>query len=189
MAKIERKRARKSSFTSVLAPQEISSLKKAIEVLGFAKEKHGLSYEDVLGLLREEQEKIPVTIFNDELSPLESISRYLKDSLGLSYHEIAVLIGRDERNIWHSYSSSLKKHPEKLDAKETKFFIPLKIFAERRFSILESIAVHLKEEYNLSYREISSMIMRDERTVWTAYNRAAKKMKKSNPQSDPQNEQ
>lgn len=157
----------------ILTPEEMESLRKAVDAIEAAKEKHGLSYNGILDLLKER--RIPVTIFNKKLSSLESISRYLKDELDLNYHQIAVLLGRDERNIWHSYNNSLKKHPEKLVAGPTQFFIPLSIFAEKKFSILESIVVHLRHEYNLSYSQISRIVQRDERTVWTACSRARKK--------------
>ncbi|MFH1849613.1 MAG: hypothetical protein ABH879_05490 [archaeon] len=43
------------------------------------------------------------------VSVLEAISEYLKDSLGLCYHEIAVLLNRDDRTIWTCYSRAKKK--------------------------------------------------------------------------------
>jgi len=182
MAKIGKKRRKKASSVT-LSNEEIDSLKRSVEAIESVKQKHGLSYGDILGLLKEEKERIPVTIFNKKLSPLESISRYLKDCLGLNYHEIALLLARDERNIWHSYNDSLKKHPERLTAEKTRFFVPLKIFAEKRSSILESIVVHLKDEYSLGYRQISALINRDERTVWTAFSRAAKKLERTKSSS------
>ena len=56
---------------------------------------------------------IPSDIFRDRtLAPLESISEYLKDNLGMSYHEIAVLLNRDDRTIWTCYNRAKKKHTE-----------------------------------------------------------------------------
>jgi hypothetical protein len=54
---------------------------------------------------------IPSDIFRDRtLAPLESISEYLKDREGMSFHEIAVLLNRDDRTIWTCYSRAKKKH-------------------------------------------------------------------------------
>ncbi|MFC1741506.1 sigma factor-like helix-turn-helix DNA-binding protein [Nanoarchaeota archaeon] len=51
-----------------------------------------------------------MSIFIDRsLSPLESISEYLREVQGLSFHEIAVLMGRDDRTIWTCYSRAKKK--------------------------------------------------------------------------------
>lgn len=53
---------------------------------------------------------VPVEIFqNRSLAPLEAISEYLKDVKGLSYHEIAVFLNRDDRTIWTCYNRAKKK--------------------------------------------------------------------------------
>ena len=45
--------------------------------------------------------QIPTHIFRDRtLSVLESLSEYLHKVRGLTYHEIAVLLNRDDRTIW-----------------------------------------------------------------------------------------
>jgi DNA-binding CsgD family transcriptional regulator len=52
--------------------------------------------------------------------------------------------------------------------------IPCKIF-RGGLSGLEAIIKYLKEEQKLSYAEISKIINRDQRTVWTTYNKNKKK--------------
>jgi len=53
---------------------------------------------------------IDVSILRDkQLSVLENIVCYLKDSFGLSYHKIALLLNRDDRTIWTVYSRANKK--------------------------------------------------------------------------------
>ena len=54
---------------------------------------------------------IPSYIFKDRsLSVLEAIVKYLKEERMLSYHEIAVLLKRNDRTIWTVYSRVKKKH-------------------------------------------------------------------------------
>ena len=54
---------------------------------------------------------IPSSIFKDrKLAPLESITEYLKDTQGLSFHEIAVILNRDDRTIWTCYNRAKKKN-------------------------------------------------------------------------------
>lgn len=55
---------------------------------------------------------IPLSIVkNRTLGVLESICMYMKDSLGLTYHEIAVALRRNDRTIWASYHNAKnKKH-------------------------------------------------------------------------------
>lgn len=65
--------------------------------------------------------EIPSTIFRDRtLAPLESISEFLKDKAGLSFHEIAVLLNRDDRTIWTCYNRAKKKHTQEQQEKEVK---------------------------------------------------------------------
>ena len=53
---------------------------------------------------------IPSSIFKDrKLAPLESITEYLKDEHGMSLHEIAVILNRDDRTIWTCYNRAKKK--------------------------------------------------------------------------------
>ena len=53
---------------------------------------------------------IPSFIFHDErLSILEAIVAYLKEKENLTYHEIGLVMNRDERNIWTEYARSKKK--------------------------------------------------------------------------------
>jgi len=56
--------------------------------------------------------------------------------------------------------------------------IPSYIFLDRSVSVLEKIVEYLKENKELSYRQIAKLLNRDERTIWTVYNRVQKKRKK-----------
>jgi len=60
-------------------------------------------------------EEIPVIfldsfIFKDRsLSVLESLVSHLKDVKRYSYHEIAVMLNRDDRTIWTVYHRAMQK--------------------------------------------------------------------------------
>ncbi len=130
--------------------------------------------------MRDKYTTVPSSIFLDrELAPLESISEYLKDEKGLSYHEIALLVGRDDRTIWTCYNRVKKKReqaPRQMKYAEHVVEIPVDIFKNRTFAPLESITAHLKDAGNLSFHEIASLINRDDRTIWTCYSRVKKKI-------------
>lgn len=123
---------------------------------------------------------IPLSIFLDRgVSVLEAISEYLKDSKKFSYHEIAVLLNRDDRTIWTCYNRAKKKNPGHFTKiAESKEHIPSSIFLDRRVSVLETIVEYLKEKRKLNYHEIAVLLNRDDRTVWTCYSRAKKKRAK-----------
>lgn len=115
---------------------------------------------------------------------------HLKDTYNLSYHEIALLIDRDDRTVWTCYNRVKKKEKSLISraksqelmnkdkpGHEKSMQIPLNIIRNRDVSILESIVFYLKESSGLSYHEIALLLNRNDRTIWTVYNRTAKKMK------------
>ncbi len=63
------------------------------------------------GILKKESDyKIPVSVFKEsKLSPFETIVKYLKEEKKLNYHQIGILLNRDERNIWTVYNRAKKK--------------------------------------------------------------------------------
>lgn len=68
-------------------------------------------------------------------------------------------------------TSKKSKGMEKID-------IPVEVLQDRSLSVLESITEYLKDKKNMTYHEIAVMLNRDDRTIWTCYNRAIKKRKK-----------
>lgn len=53
---------------------------------------------------------LPSRIFKDRsVSVLEAIVEYMKDDLGLTFHDIAQLLNRDDRTVWTVYSRAAKK--------------------------------------------------------------------------------
>ena len=163
-----------SSNSLKLNKEDLNQLKKAKEILLPLKEKYKLTFDELKELF-EEGLKAPIQIFNNKLTPLESLTKYLKEEKTLSLHEISLLINRNERNIWHTLSNSKKKHPEKFILKDVKLWIPVKIFSDPNLSALEVLVSHLKEKHSLTYHEIAVLLERDDRTIWTVYSRARKK--------------
>lgn len=135
--------------------------------------------QDLLDIIEKPKEiLIPVSVFeNRKLSTLELVARYLKEEKQLSFSEIAAILNRSQRNIWLSYQRAKQKQSEKLKIPESKFFIPASRFADLEFSMLEHVVSYLKETYQLSLTEISVLIHRSLKTVWTVDARAKKKRK------------
>lgn len=151
--------------------KDVEKLKNLIAKL---EKQHGISAEKIIKLLKSEI-TIPITIFRQDLTPLESVVKYLKENLGYSLREIGSLLGRNEKNIWHTYADVRRKFQGKLIVKETEYFIPVSIFANREVSAFEALAIYLKDFYSLSYHEIAVLLQRDDRTVWTVCHRALAK--------------
>ncbi|KYK25209.1 hypothetical protein AYK26_06340 [Euryarchaeota archaeon SM23-78] len=121
---------------------------------------------------------IPVSVFdNAYLSALEAIVKYLHENKGLRFSEIARLLNRYQRAIGVTYRFASKKMKFRLKIRATKYHVPLDFIARRQMSVLESIVYHLRETYKLPYYIIATMLTRDDRTIWTVYQRALKKKK------------
>lgn len=138
--------------------------------------------------------KLPLHIFhNKTLSPMEAIITFLKQQ-NLTYHEISLLLHRNERNIWTIFNSAKKKQSkEKTADSETKLIIsaniltkiseiqlPLHIFHNNILSPMEAVITFLKDSHHLTYHETSLLIHRNERNIWTIYNHAKRKEAKLN---------
>ncbi len=172
---MNKKEGKKATYSDLYKDRNLEILKLVINELT---EKYKLSYNEILSLIKEEPKEIeiPISIFsNEKLSTLEIICKYLKENRGLSYHNIAVLLNRNDRTIWATYQNSLKKFSKPLIIEKSEIFVPLSIFANRLFSSLEALVVFLKEVSKLRYSEIARLLKKDQRNVWTVYNRATKK--------------
>jgi len=120
---------------------------------------------------------LPSSIFdNDKLSSLETIVKYLKENKELPFVRIADVLGRDQRSIWTTYDHARKKMPAKHHEDGAKFWVPAKIFADRTLSVLETLVRFLKEQQQYSLHAIAEALHRDDRTIWTVYDRAKKKL-------------
>lgn len=140
--------------------------------------KAGVTEEEFYKLIRKEVKKdikVPVSIFNnEELSALEAIVKYMKENLKLKYREIGIILNRDERNIWTTYSNAQKKRKKRFVVKKSEFLIPVSILQNRKLSVLENITAYLKAQ-GLTYHKIARLMNRDDRTIWTVWHRANKK--------------
>ena len=145
-------------------------------ITSLSKISKNLTDKEILDLLRKKEtfHLIPISIFGAELGPLESLVKHLKDNLALSFHEIASALNRDDRTIWYTYHNSSKKKTT-ID-QNSKIKIPLKVFSERKLSILEHLCLHLKYS-GLKLNQISALLKKHPSTVWTAYKRAKTKTK------------
>ncbi len=154
------------------------------DVLGPIQQKYNLSMTDLRSILEEvvqqieplaEHDTIPSSIFTKKLTVLESLVKFLREERKLSLHTIAELVGRNEKSLWHTYKNAVKKIPTSLPSAKISTAIPLSIFREQHLPPLEILVVYLKEKRGLSYHEIAVLLHRDDRTIWTSYNRAQRK--------------
>ena len=138
----------------------------------------------------EHLETIPLSQFDQDLGPLESLVFYLHHNKKQPIEKIAHKLLRHYQTIWTTHRLVAKKpkveYPltdkekkilKNMDiASKAEILIPLNIFYSRKLSIFESLVKYLKESLNMNYHNIGALLHRDERTIWTVYNRAGKKL-------------
>lgn len=137
-------------------------------------QKYSLSYKEIKEILDKKNKIcIPFSIFNDRLGSLESIVKYLRENIGLSFKEISFLTNRKIQPIRTTYLRAGQKYSQKFYIREDKT-IPLSIIQNRKFSVLENLVLYLLKR-NYSPSKISFILRRDYQTIWTIKNRIIKK--------------
>lgn len=122
---------------------------------------------------KESINRVPIIIFsNRKLGVLEAIVKYLKEK-NISYHEIAVILNRDDRTIWTTYNKACKKDKETFQIIQSEETIDPKIFSNRKQSPLEALIIHLTDR-GMTFKQISTTLNRSYKTIWLTYNKRKK---------------
>lgn len=158
---------------------------RVLDILNYLKEQ-GLSSFDIIELINRllkidanKEINVPISIFkNDHLSSLENIVKYCRENLLLSFKQIGSLTNRNKIALAVTYRNAKKKMPAKFVVGEIPpYSIPVSILQDRGISVLEHIAAYLKDTFGLTYHSIAVLLNRNDRTIWTVYQRAKKKKK------------
>lgn len=141
----------------------------------------------LVGILSEEERKevfasslrddglVPISVFRSSLSGLEALVVYLKDVRGLSTKETAKLLSRNHSTIYTTYNNAVKKGSKGLDCSDFSIAVPVDAFADRKFSILESLVAYLKRDKGIALVKIAALLGKSYSTVKTTYRRYAEK--------------
>lgn len=162
------------------------SLKKNLDAVdvfiqGIA-EKHELSFEEILNLLKGKPIQIstdiliPTFIFrNKNLGILESVVKYLKEEHKLAYHQIAIILKRDDRVIWVTYNKAFRKNMERLRVESPNYWVPVSVFTDKVLGPLESLSKYFIETARMDMDKISKLLERGPRSISMCYKRAKEK--------------
>lgn len=94
---------------------------------------------------------------------LESLDGVLEGVSGGDY------IGEEE------LTKLLIERVKRVYVRKREVMIPLGIFS-KKLGALEALTKYLKENLDMKYSEIGRLLVRDERTIWSSYDKAKKKM-------------
>jgi hypothetical protein len=134
-----------------------------------------LSKDELVNIvLMQNDMQVPLSVFLNDMAPLEAMTRFLIDAKRWSIKDSAMKLNRNFNTIWTTYNNAKKK---KFDVGISEYSLPLMIFAKEELSILESLVKYLHDHYRLRFSEIAKLIKRDTRTVWTCYHRSSDKLR------------
>jgi len=158
--------------------------KRLVDTLRYLKDS-GYSHKDIIELVNksikapaEAEIKVPLSVFdNDKLSSLETIVKYMRENLLLSFKQIGFLTNRNDIALAVSYRNAKKKLEKKFVEEISAYNLPVTILQDRKLSVLENIVSYLKDTFGLTYHKIAVLLNRNDRTVWTVYQRGKKKKK------------
>ncbi|MBU0894106.1 MAG: DUF2341 domain-containing protein [Nanoarchaeota archaeon] len=141
------------------------------------KNKYRLTNKEIFETIEVRKEiRIPLNIFSTKLGALETISKYMKENLGMSYKEISERLNKNERTIWTAYNKSLEKYKLEFKIKQKVIKMPMQIFQNKKLTILEALVLYLKQK-QFKYVEIAKLLNRNQRNIWTIYSKAKEKSK------------
>lgn len=124
-------------------------------------------------ILIQKEEKVPISIFKNDLGPLEVVVKFLRENKVLTIKQIAVKLNRSSKTIWTTYNNVKDK---KIKIGVSRFFIPVSFLSKKKLSILESLTSYLKDVESLTFHQIAELTNRDDRTIWTCHHRAVLKI-------------
>lgn len=135
-----------------------------------------LSKDELLGkLLLTRDIQVPLSIFSTNLAPLEALVKYLIETRKMPTSLVAKRLNRNFKTIWTTYNN-VKRRELKLAYSE--YIIPLSIFSKHGLSVSESLVKYMHEEFKIGLSDISRLMNRNLKTVWTCYNRSQAKISK-----------
>jgi hypothetical protein len=127
------------------------------------------SKDEVIRLLLSQNEvSIPITVFSTKVSPLTALVKYLHQDIDMPIKEISLRLNRHVQTIYTILHQARKG---RIKIKQTDTTLPLSIFAKENLSILETITHYLKVEKKMGFTEISDLLNKNVKTIWTCYSR------------------
>jgi hypothetical protein len=171
--KISKKEGKSSDYanSNIKKDPDYQTFKLLYEKL---KSKYNFQVHELATTLEKKEILLPSCIFNEKISAFESIVNFLKENQGIPNKEIAIVLGKSQKSVWQCYNNCKQKHPSQFKIVASEYYIPVSAL-KTELTILEAIVSYLKDFLNLKFHEIGLALKRDDRTVWTVYDRANKR--------------
>ena len=158
-------------FASLNSPQLLKQLLQQLQ------KNNNLQLPELIQLFQEakQEQLIPLSIFSSTLYPAEALCKYLHEQEHLSYHEIAVVLKRNERSVWASCQRARKKLRSAFIVNDENYLLPLSLFQNPFLTLLESVVLYLHTTYNLTNPQIAKLLHKSPNSMAVLLKRAREK--------------
>lgn len=171
-ASASKKREKNHHSATVTFDKKFSELKEVI--LSGIQEGKEFSDKELLNLIKpvikSAEAFLPISIFKNSLSTLESVVLYLTAHKNLRFFEAAKLLKRNQRTIWGAYNRAKKKKVN-IIVEDSEIKIPLSLFSDRNKAPLYALVCYLKDNFSINYSQIARLLNLDPRTIWVVYHK------------------
>lgn len=154
------------------------SSKKLLElVIRKVDSENELKLDEVIKIFQEVKGEIsvPLSIFSANLHPAEALSKYLKENKNLTYKKISEITSRDKKSVWGTYHRAVQKRKQKFMEKKEAYYLPISIFKDRSYSLLENAISYVSKVHHLSNKEIAKLLNKSPNSIAVLMKRAKDK--------------
>lgn len=144
------------------------------KIIDFLREDLKLTEEELIRLYRQE-DSIPATAFQEELTALETISTYLHQQ-GNSIAKIAEKTNRPYNSIRSAIKNTQAKNVDIREATTTPYTIPIQEL-NKQLSPAEATTYYLHKKYNLTPTQIAELTQKNSRNISTTLTKAKHKLR------------
>ena len=139
-------------------------------------QEQNLQLPDLIQVFQDAKQEasIPLSIFSS-LDPAEALYKFLRENESFSFQRIAQETGRDYKSIWATYTRAHRKKKPLFSFPDERYFLPLSIFNDRDYSLLESIVFYLNSAHHLSNKQIAALLHKTPNTIAVLMKRARDK--------------
>ena len=119
------------SFEGIANLFSSASHDEQLELISYLIRKLNLSERQIKELNKTKDALVPANIFNEKLSCLEAIVKFLKEEKSWDVKDISLQLNRSSKTIWATYYNSVKKFKQKFELTHSKYFLPVSMFKSR----------------------------------------------------------
>ncbi len=174
----------KKVLDEVILVEAVKEKELLKHLLSRLQQQQALSFEELSSMYTTTQTEptIPLSIFSQNLHPAEALCKFLKEEVHLTNQQAGTFLGRNGKTVWGTYQRAVRKRKQPFARVAEPYVLPLSLFANSKYSILENITHYLSSTYHLPVSTIAAVLSTTPQSVRVLLHRAQRKqIVKQNP--------